>query len=160
MSGTNVRYNIFLFRIHYWLSAYDICTIAAYLYDFFELKVLYYELKMEKLSVINIVMLVVEIPQRIKSTFFCFFCNCFDEKIFSPKSYFFHILAYCGFCLKEQSHSKIFNPYYYKLQNVPPIKTWFALLLNDNIVKKTYLGFIAEGKKEIWILYIIFFLYR
>ena len=82
MSGTNVRYNIFLFRIHYWLSAYDIYTIAAYLYDFFELKVLYYELKMEKLSVINIVMPVVKIPQRIKSTFFCFFCNCFEEKKF------------------------------------------------------------------------------
>ena len=90
---------------------------------------------------------------------FFFFCSCHDEKNFPQKSYFFHILAYCGFCLKEQSHSKIFNPYYYKLQNVPPIKTWFALLLDDNIVKKTYLGFIAEGKKEIWILYIIFFLY-
>ena len=82
MSGTNVRYNIFLFRIHYWLSAYDIYTIAAYLYDFFELKVLYYELKMEKLSVINIVMLVVKIPQRMKSIFFAifFFCSCDNDK--------------------------------------------------------------------------------
>ena len=116
---------------------------------------------MEKLSVINIVMLVVKIPQRMKSIFFAifFFCSCYNEKNFQLKSYFFHILSYCGSCLKEQSHSKIFNPYYYKLQNVPPIKTWFALLLDDNIVKKTYVGFIAEGKKEIWILYIIFFLY-
>ena len=69
------------------------------------------------------------------------------KKFFPPKSYFFHILAYCEFCLKEQSHSKIFNPYYYKLQNVPPIKTWFALLLDDNIVKR-YLFRIFSRREE------------